>query len=419
MVKDVFPMLRNVLGYPDQRLVEQGSLAVLRAIESFRHRADHLETLLDVDLVKALNQLLNPAGGSAVLTPATYTHLLKALTTAAKVSPKVTLAFLEAGMVDTIYQILTGVFPGAHDSDEQGNAADGQGLGGGLADMVVLHNLAHRPKDQVEEALALLTELMPPLARDGVFDSKAYSEKALTRLVRAKAKASRASSRQASSTNLAASAPAGTTSTEDILSTGKASVDGASSPVAEGTSASATDAVISNAEASASSASLAPDDPVAAAMKAKSKEADAALEARVALLKSRPELTDRFLKIIVPVLVDVYAASVALRVRTKVLTGLLKTVSFLSSDDLTSVLQVSRSHLSLWFLIGLLRADRLLCTECSSCLVPRINPVVARQHDAGRLCAPVGRAVADQAAYRVPDLVPSGGCHVRGRPPRR
>jgi hypothetical protein len=38
-------------------------------------------------------------------------------------------------------------------------------LGGGLADMVVLQNLAHRPKEQTEEALALISELMPPLTR--------------------------------------------------------------------------------------------------------------------------------------------------------------------------------------------------------------------------------------------------------------
>lgn len=165
MIRDAFPMLRNVLAYPDQRLVEQASLAVLRSIESFRHRAESLETLLDVELVRALTHLLLPTNGSPALSTGTYTHLLKALTTAAKVSPKVTLAFLEAGMVDTLYQILTGVAPGSNESGEQGNSDAGQGLGGGLADMVVLQNLAHRPKEQVEEALALISELMPPLTR--------------------------------------------------------------------------------------------------------------------------------------------------------------------------------------------------------------------------------------------------------------
>lgn len=165
MVRDVFPMLRNVLAYPDQRLVEQAALAVLRSVESFRHKPECLETLLDVDVVRSLNTLLMPAAGSSLLSPGTYTHLLRALGAAAKVSAKVTLAFLEAGMVDTIYQILTGVVPGALDADEQGASEGGQGLGGGLKDMVVLQNLAHRPKDQIEETLTLICELLPPLPK--------------------------------------------------------------------------------------------------------------------------------------------------------------------------------------------------------------------------------------------------------------
>ena len=31
--------------------------------------------------------------------------------------------------------------------------------------MAVMQSLAHRPKEQVEEALSLITELMPPLAK--------------------------------------------------------------------------------------------------------------------------------------------------------------------------------------------------------------------------------------------------------------
>ena len=34
--------------------------------------------------------------------------------------------------------------------------------------MTVMENLAHRSKDQVEEALSLISELMPPLPKDGV-----------------------------------------------------------------------------------------------------------------------------------------------------------------------------------------------------------------------------------------------------------
>lgn len=69
-------------------------------------------------------------------------------------------------MADTLYAFLTGVLPSVSEANEdQGGAPGGQGLGGGLADMAVMQNLAHRPKDQVEEALGLIFELTPPLPR--------------------------------------------------------------------------------------------------------------------------------------------------------------------------------------------------------------------------------------------------------------
>jgi hypothetical protein len=61
---------------------------------------------------------------------------------------------------------------------------------------------------------------------------------------------------------------------------------------------------------------------------------------RTELLRSKPEVVGRFMRLMVPVLVDVYAASVMLSVRTKTLTGLLKAVSFLDEGGLEQVLKV-------------------------------------------------------------------------------
>ena len=121
---------------------------------------------VDSDLIKAVNLLLLPAGGSPLVAASTFTLLLRAHATAARASPKITFVPLEAGVVDTLCQILTGVSPSStSNSEEQGNGESGQGLGGGLADMTVMENLAHRPKDQVEETLGLMTELMPPIPK--------------------------------------------------------------------------------------------------------------------------------------------------------------------------------------------------------------------------------------------------------------
>jgi E3 ubiquitin-protein ligase TRIP12 len=167
MVTGVWPVIRNCLGYSDQRLVEFACLCVIRVIDSFRSSAENLEALVDAELIRAVNMLLLPAGGSPLIASNTFTLLLRALASSARVSPKITVALLEAGMVDTLYQILTGVLPASasHEREEQGGAAGGQGLGGGLADMTVMQNLAHRPKEQIEETLSLLSELLPPLPK--------------------------------------------------------------------------------------------------------------------------------------------------------------------------------------------------------------------------------------------------------------
>jgi len=58
------------------------------------------------------------------------------------------------------------------------------------------------------------------------------------------------------------------------------------------------------------------------------------------LLRSKPEVVGRFMHLIVPVLIDVYAASVITSVRLKTLTGLLKAVGFLETEDLKRVFSV-------------------------------------------------------------------------------
>jgi E3 ubiquitin-protein ligase TRIP12 len=166
MVRNVWPIIRNCLGYSDQRLVEFACLCVIRVIDSYyRASVENLESLVDTDLIRAVNLLLFPAGGSPLIAPNTYTLLLRTLAVSARASPKITMTLLEADIVDTLYQILTGVLPSDTEEQEQGDSNSGRGLGGGLADMTVMQNLAHRPKDQIEEALSLVSELMPPLPK--------------------------------------------------------------------------------------------------------------------------------------------------------------------------------------------------------------------------------------------------------------
>ena len=317
-IRDAFPTLRETLTQADQRLVEQATLAVVRTIESYRHNPEHLEGLLDPSTVVAITALLMPSGGSPLLSSSTYTHLLRALTISARGSSKVTIAFLEAGMTNTVYQILTGVPPPTPDESNEGTAfehLEDQGIAGSIADMAVLQNLAHRPKDQVEESLALICELLPPLPKDGVFDHKAYTEKSLAKIKKGrKSEPTRRSSRAGD-----IAPPAGST--------------GPSTPISGGT---VPLPASNDIHTSTTGPSLSVRDAIAKAKR----DADQQMEQRINLLKSRPELLAKFVKAIVPVLVDVYAASVALRVRTKVLIGLVKAIASAEPADLKITLRV-------------------------------------------------------------------------------
>ncbi|PPQ78382.1 hypothetical protein CVT25_011605 [Psilocybe cyanescens] len=361
MIRGVWPIIRNCLAYSDQRLVEYACLCVIRVVDSYyRSSIENLESLMDSALIRAVNQLLLPAGGSPLIASNTYTLLLRALATSARASAKITVALLEADIVDTLYQILTGVLPSTSlNHSDQGDAAGGQGLGGGLADMTVMENLAHRPKEQVEEALSLISELLPPLPKDGVFDHKAYTEKSLAKLVKAKAKADRAAARlaaQAQSSSGAIGAPSPTPGP------GPSADDASPAPGLPEVSAQEPE---ENREASAAlpGIEVAPD--------------------RTDMLRSKPAVVGRFMQLLVPILVDVYAASVITPVRIKTLTGLLKAVSFLDPEGLKPVLMFvpvasfassilsSKDHPSL--VIGALQLVDLLLGKLPSLYKPTFH----------------------------------------------
>ncbi|KAK8037921.1 HECT-domain-containing protein [Apiospora phragmitis] len=73
VIKDVMPILLNVLASSDQRVVEQASLCVTRIIESFKYHSAKLEELVSVDLLKAILRLLVP-GTTNLISANIHTH---------------------------------------------------------------------------------------------------------------------------------------------------------------------------------------------------------------------------------------------------------------------------------------------------------------------------------------------------------
>jgi E3 ubiquitin-protein ligase TRIP12 len=149
------PILLSVLNYSDQRVVEQASLCVSRIVESFRYHPSKLEELVTPDLLRAILRLLLP-GATNLIGPNIHTQFLRVLAFSAKASPALSAELFKMNVVETLYQILTGVSPPEPNED----------IISKLDSVVVMQALIHRPRDQVIETLTVICELLPGLPKE-------------------------------------------------------------------------------------------------------------------------------------------------------------------------------------------------------------------------------------------------------------
>ncbi|KAK4128116.1 hypothetical protein N657DRAFT_675945 [Parathielavia appendiculata] len=153
-VREVMPILLNVLGSNDQKVVEKGSLCVTRIVESFRFHPQKLEELISVDLLKAILRLLLP-GSTNLIGAHIHTQFLRVLAFAARASPRLSAELFKMNVVETLYQILTGVSPPTGTDD----------IASKLDSVLIMQALIHRPRDQIIETLNVICELLPNLPR--------------------------------------------------------------------------------------------------------------------------------------------------------------------------------------------------------------------------------------------------------------
>lgn len=149
-VRDVMPVLLNVLSSSDQKVVEQSCLCVSRMVDSFKHRPDKLEELISPELLQAVLRLLLP-GTTNLIGQNVHTQLIRVIAITARSSPRLSVELLKLNVVDTLYQMLTGVSPPA-DSGDSAAKSDS---------VVVMQALIHRPKEQISETLNVVCELLP------------------------------------------------------------------------------------------------------------------------------------------------------------------------------------------------------------------------------------------------------------------
>lgn len=149
VVRDVMPTLLNVLSSNDPKVVEQGCLCVSRIVESFKNKPEKLEELIEPAMLKAVLRLLLP-GTTNLIGPHIHTQFLRVLSITCKASPRLSAELLKMDVVDTLYQILTGISPPQLDSTSV--KMDG---------VLVMQALIHRPREQVFETLNVICEILP------------------------------------------------------------------------------------------------------------------------------------------------------------------------------------------------------------------------------------------------------------------
>ena len=144
------PILLNVLSSSDQKVVEQGSICVSRVVESFKYQQDKLEVLVSPDLLRAIRRLLQP-GTTNLIGPNIHTQFLRVLSITARASPSLSAELFKMDIVDTLYQILTGVSPPSGLED----------VASRIDSVFIMQALIHRPREQISETLNVICELLP------------------------------------------------------------------------------------------------------------------------------------------------------------------------------------------------------------------------------------------------------------------
>ncbi|KKA29263.1 hypothetical protein TD95_004292 [Thielaviopsis punctulata] len=150
VVRDCMPKLLDVLSSSDQRVVEQASLCVCGIVESLKYHPSKLEDFVNVDLLRAVLRLLVP-GTTNLISSSIHTQFLRVLAHTARASPQLSADLFRLNVVETLYQMLTGVAPPSGTDD----------IASKLDSVIIMQALIHRPREQVMETLNVICELLP------------------------------------------------------------------------------------------------------------------------------------------------------------------------------------------------------------------------------------------------------------------
>lgn len=156
--------LLDVLNNSDQKVVEKACVCVSRIVESFKYQPEQLEDLIRPEMLVAIRRLLLP-GTTNLIGPSIHTQFLRVLSITAGASPARSADLFKMDIVDTLYQVLTGVsIPSSLEN-----------VGAQIDDVVIMQALIHRPREQIAETLNVICELLPGVHREGMSSEESPS----------------------------------------------------------------------------------------------------------------------------------------------------------------------------------------------------------------------------------------------------
>jgi E3 ubiquitin-protein ligase TRIP12 len=168
-VRDIFPKLEEFLKSSDKKMIESACIAVSNTVDSFKYQSDKLEEMLKPSLIKSLVGLLIPPGNGNI-DPSTYVTILKTLTTFSKISTELALSLFDVEIGQVVWKVITGVE--VPNLDENGLVIrDGKG---NEREDEMLKGLVNRPRERIQEVLALVCEILPGLPKGEIFECSHY-----------------------------------------------------------------------------------------------------------------------------------------------------------------------------------------------------------------------------------------------------
>ncbi|TPX66631.1 hypothetical protein SpCBS45565_g04341 [Spizellomyces sp. 'palustris'] len=312
MVKEVMPILERLLVYSDQKLVEQAVRCLGRIVDWCWKYEDKLESLVTPSLLKTVIGLINPTGtassGPVASNPHMFTQLVKLVANVSKGSARLGTALIdEYGIVEVIKNYLTGGLVGSEpDAD-----TDMETVATAVTNVVV-----NRPVEQVLEVLNLALAVVPSLPRDGMWNTTIIKDETFvegqptsdspTKKIGSIFSRGRSRSPEKSSTSR---------DPMDIDQRDSRSVKDASSPAVRTSSDSAESAMT---ESPTQNKKPALD------------ERDAR---RLELLRRQPEAMQRYASQLLPIMIEVFGATVNANLRRKVVECVAKGIWYLDQPD--------------------------------------------------------------------------------------